>query len=210
MPVRLSVPDAAVPSVVASLVAGAALPPRYRHPLPIAGVAVAVAGLFGAMLPMLLVAFRPTAHRRARVAAAGIAAMVLGLWAAASRRLADALADLRHVLGAAARTGHGGGPGAHPAGAGRTDRHRARAGQLIDTDLDEPGGAGAPAAHRLAVYRLVQEALGNARRHAPHTTVRVAVRYGPLPRDGEAGGDPPGSGLVGLRERVQCSRWAAP
>jgi signal transduction histidine kinase len=63
----------------------------------------------------------------------------------------------------------------------------------------------------LSAYRIVQEALSNAARHAPHSTVRVEVRYGPdrltvaVADDGtgaptrDAGG---GHGLVGMRERV--------
>ncbi|MGW7292527.1 sensor histidine kinase [Streptomyces xiamenensis] len=317
---------AAAPSVAASLVAGGMLPLRYRHPLPIAGVAAGAAGLFGAMLPMLLMAFHLTATRRARVAGAAIAgamtlnllvqpplslwtpraygpgalfivAMVLGLWAASSRRLADALserighlhrerelreqaargsertaiaremhdvlahrlslialhsgvlatradqldpvtadrvrllrtastdalADLRHVLGAL-RTEEltpRGERSREPAlrEVGELIDTAREAGQRIDAELDEPAGTRAPAAHRLAVYRLVQEALTNARRHAPHTPVRVAVRYGPrgtvaevsnpLPPHGHGHGAVaesavPGFGLIGLRERVQA------
>jgi signal transduction histidine kinase len=63
----------------------------------------------------------------------------------------------------------------------------------------------------LSAYRIVQEALSNAARHAPRSAVQVEVRYGPdrltvavtdngtgAPA-GEAGG---GHGLVGMRERV--------
>lgn len=63
-----------------------------------------------------------------------------------------------------------------------------------------------------AAYRVVQESLTNAARHAPGSTVRVEVDCGPAtvvvrvantatdaPRDGVTGG---GTGLVGLAERV--------
>jgi signal transduction histidine kinase len=65
----------------------------------------------------------------------------------------------------------------------------------------------------LAAYRIVQEALTNARRHAPGAAVDVELRYaddvlrlrvrdngpGPLP-------DPrPGHGLLGMRERVAAA-----
>ena len=75
----------------------------------------------------------------------------------------------------------------------------------------------------LAAYRIVQEALTNARRHAPGTAVDVELRYsgdslrlrvrdnGPGPSASTAGsaaagssaaGDGPGHGLLGMRERA--------
>ncbi|MFJ8621551.1 sensor histidine kinase [Kitasatospora sp. NPDC093550] len=70
-----------------------------------------------------------------------------------------------------------------------------------------------PTTHRLAVHRLVQEALTNARKHAPAAPVAVRVGYGAPAttvevRNGpaEAPPDAPvvggGYGLVGLGERV--------
>lgn len=127
----------------------------------------------------------------------------------------DALTDLRDVLGAL-RT-----PDVHPS----TDRHapvlrdveelieQAReAGQHIDTVI-EGRPEQAPAAHRLAVFRLVQEALTNARKHAPDAPVQVRIDYGPpatlievanTPSTRSAQTVPSGFGLVGLRERVEA------
>jgi signal transduction histidine kinase len=63
----------------------------------------------------------------------------------------------------------------------------------------------------LAAYRIVQEALTNARRHAPGAAVDVELRFaagtlwlrirdnGPGPPDGDQAG---GNGLVGMRERA--------
>jgi signal transduction histidine kinase len=63
----------------------------------------------------------------------------------------------------------------------------------------------------VTAYRVVQEALTNARRHAPGSTVDVEVDYrqdllvvqvrdnGPGPGSGP---DPVGHGLAGMRERV--------
>ena len=63
----------------------------------------------------------------------------------------------------------------------------------------------------LAAYRIVQEALTNARRHAPGAAVDVELRYtggalavrvrdnGPGPPPGGPGG---GHGLAGMRERA--------
>jgi signal transduction histidine kinase len=68
-----------------------------------------------------------------------------------------------------------------------------------------------PAGIDLAAYRIVQEALTNARRHAPGSDVDVEVSYGeaaltlrvrdygPGPGDGEL---MPGHGLVGMRDRA--------
>jgi len=66
----------------------------------------------------------------------------------------------------------------------------------------------------LAVYRIVQEALTNARRHAPGAAVDVELHYTPdalrlLVRDngpgtapGSSGGAPGGHGLLGMHERA--------
>ena len=74
-----------------------------------------------------------------------------------------------------------------------------------------PDRAGIPPAVELTAYRLVQEALSNAGRHAPGALVTVAfardpdglsvsVRNGPADRPvGETGR---GHGLLGMRERV--------
>ncbi|MET8540879.1 histidine kinase [Kitasatospora sp. NPDC004799] len=72
-----------------------------------------------------------------------------------------------------------------------------------------------PTTHRLAVHRLVQEALTNARKHAhaapvtvrvgygaPATTVEVRNGPGEAPPDGPGAGG--GYGLVGLAERVDA------
>jgi signal transduction histidine kinase len=62
----------------------------------------------------------------------------------------------------------------------------------------------------LAVFRVVQEALTNARRHADAALVTVRLRYGErsieveVVDDGRGAADPvAGNGLVGMRERVQ-------
>ncbi|MGT2425766.1 sensor histidine kinase [Amnibacterium kyonggiense] len=64
---------------------------------------------------------------------------------------------------------------------------------------------------QLAVYRVVQEALTNARRHAPGAAVEVVLDRGPgavtaVVRDRRPGAAPgapvPGNGLTGMRERA--------
>ena len=62
----------------------------------------------------------------------------------------------------------------------------------------------------LCAYRIVQEALTNARRHAPGATVDVEVEYGPgalrlgVRDDGPGPADarPEGHGLLGMEERA--------
>src|SRR5262249_20336802 len=61
----------------------------------------------------------------------------------------------------------------------------------------------------LTAYRIVQEALTNARRHASGAAVAVTLRYAPgapeidIPDDGPGGtGGTDGHGIVGMRERA--------
>ncbi|MGI5352068.1 sensor histidine kinase [Streptomyces sp. CA-250714] len=141
----------------------------------------------------------------------------------------DALTDLRDVLGALREPDGGpdGDPGSVPVRAAQpvpgqpalrqvTDvvAEARAAGQRVTAELDG-AAARAPAAHRLAVLRIVQEALTNARKHAPASPMRIAVRYGPpvtLVEAVNATGPasrplrlpPSGYGLVGLRERVEA------
>jgi signal transduction histidine kinase len=93
-------------------------------------------------------------------------------------------------------------------------------GELIDTARDAGANirlilqgkvVALPAGIDLAAYRIVQEALTNARRHAPGADVDVEVTYGsdtlelrvrdygPGPADGELAA---GHGLVGMRDRA--------
>ncbi|MFI7102277.1 sensor histidine kinase [Streptomyces sp. NPDC050161] len=127
----------------------------------------------------------------------------------------EALADLRDVLGALRDPG-GSAADAAPVPAVRevgelVEQARA-AGQTVEADLGGPAGR-APAAHRLAVFRLVQEALTNARKHAPGSAVEVRVRYGPPVTSVDvtnaaavrpAAAVASGFGLVGLTERVEA------
>ncbi|MGY4745695.1 sensor histidine kinase [Streptomyces sp. ATMOS53] len=125
----------------------------------------------------------------------------------------EALADLRDVLGALHNTaGTQSGSGLAPVlREVRELVEEARAaGQHVDL-LTEGFPGQAPTTHRLAAYRLVQEALTNARKHAAGAPVSVRVDYRPpatLVEVTNAPGTPrtdtvsSGYGLVGLRARV--------
>ncbi|MFK3982364.1 sensor histidine kinase [Micromonospora sp. NPDC050397] len=89
-----------------------------------------------------------------------------------------------------------------------------RAGMTVSmtTEPPPPDAPSPPEAVGLAAYRIVQEALANAARHAPGAPVRVTLRPGR--RDlrvrvdnsgGPPGATPPvaGHGLVGMRERAR-------
>jgi signal transduction histidine kinase len=86
------------------------------------------------------------------------------------------------------------------------------AGERVELDLS---AAGVPAGVGRHAYRIVQEALTNARKHAPGARVRVAVtghaeqglvvQVGNPLRPGGPVLPGSGTGLVGLRERVQLA-----
>ncbi|WP_052462653.1 sensor histidine kinase [Nigerium massiliense] len=119
----------------------------------------------------------------------------------------DALAELRRTLGVfrdEAPLSPTPGLGALPA---LVDQVRV-GGVPVELALPEPG-APVPQATQAVAYRVVQEALTNAVRHAPGASVRVTVRRDDsltvtVADDGRPLATPPveGSGLRGMRERV--------
>jgi signal transduction histidine kinase len=123
-----------------------------------------------------------------------------------------ALADMRRLLGAMRRDGDGLELAPHPG----VDR--------LDSLLEDVGRAGLPVALRvdgdpfplpraidLSAYRIVQEGLTNALKHAHASHVDVTFHYRPdelqieVRDDGEGrtASDGLGHGLVGIRERVK-------
>jgi signal transduction histidine kinase len=128
---------------------------------------------------------------------------------AASR---EALAEMRRLLGVlregdAAPTAPQ--PGLADLPALISSAHDAGSDVTVEVDGEVTG---LPPAVDVSAYRIVQEALSNAGRHAPGTTVTVAVRRtpeelvvrvtngaGPAARERADG---PGHGLRGMRERV--------
>lgn len=84
------------------------------------------------------------------------------------------------------------------------------AGVDLSVDVDPVPSGDPPAAVQLAVYRILQEALTNALRHAPGTRVEVGlswyadrVELSVRNRITAPAKDSPGYGLVGMRERAQ-------
>jgi signal transduction histidine kinase len=122
----------------------------------------------------------------------------------------DALAELGRMVGTLDADASG------PPSLARVDAlaDRARdAGQPVDLRVEgEP--AALPRGVDLAAYRIVQEALANASKHATGARARIVVRYEPhavevdIADDGRGTVSPPahpggtGHGLVGIRERV--------
>ena len=157
-----------------------------------------------------------------------------GLPAAGAQRLAEiagtaraGLTEMRRLLGVL-REDAGGAAARHP------QPGLPQLAELIDA-ARETSAAGArlivsgPVAAfdpsvELAAYRIVQEALTNARRHAPDTAVDVELRYGegtlllqvrdngpgppagrPAGGNGHDGAGSPGHGLTGMRERATAA-----
>lgn len=133
------------------------------------------------------------------------------------------LHDLRLVVGALRERGDsetGGAAGASAPeegapmpGVAMVDRLVAGAGALVELDVVGAPRALSPVAD-VSVYRVAQEALSNARDHAPGARVNVRVEHGENATVLEVGNGPrgvpavehaPGGGLglIGMRERAQ-------
>lgn len=120
-----------------------------------------------------------------------------------------ALTDLRDVVGALREPGSAS-PTLHAVADLVADARTS--GQVVDFRVTGDADT-VPTSHRLAVLRIVQEGLTNARKHAPGSPVAVTVAYGDIVevsianavrRDASSGASTPASGygLIGLRERV--------
>ncbi|MEK9522972.1 sensor histidine kinase [Streptomyces sp. NPDC087908] len=129
----------------------------------------------------------------------------------------EALQDLREIIGVLRAPGENGDGGDRPQptlatlGALIEESREAGADVVLDTTVDEPSTV--PAATGRTVYRIAQEGLTNARKHAPGTTVTVTVRGRPgegltvdIHNPAPDGPVPPvpgsGQGLIGLTERA--------
>ncbi|MFJ8078198.1 sensor histidine kinase [Streptomyces sp. NPDC096176] len=128
----------------------------------------------------------------------------------------EALQDLREIIGVLRTPGESDGPDRPQPTLATLEALVAESRQAgmkvtVDNRIDDPGTA--PAATGRTVYRIAQEGLTNARKHAPGAEVTVTVRGGP--GDGltvEVGNPAPvepveevpgsGQGLIGLTERA--------
>ncbi|MEV4343114.1 histidine kinase [Actinoplanes sp. NPDC049596] len=120
----------------------------------------------------------------------------------------EALTDMRRLLGVLRAEG-GQAPTAPQPGFAQINELVATARAAgVEVSLSSSGVPALPETVGLAAYRIVQEALANAARHAPGAAVRVVARGVPdrlelevsNPADGPAGDA--GHGLSGMRERA--------
>ena len=176
-------------------------------------------------------------NERARIARelhdiVGHALSVMVVQAAAGQRLVDRTPDAARAASGRDRGGRPAGPrrpaAAHPAArrrrrgrAGprrsstRSSARRARSGLAVSCQIDGNSDVGWDVDEAVAhvAFRVVQESLTNALRHAPGAAVRVLLRPGPAALTVRVENAPPpvgphpglvgtGRGLAGLRERV--------
>ncbi|WP_264928764.1 sensor histidine kinase [Streptomyces sp. A012304] len=125
----------------------------------------------------------------------------------------SALAEMRRTLGVLRTQGAPLGPVPDLEGLGSLAAEAQRAG--VDVDLTVRATEGLAEGTQLTIYRIVQEALTNAVRHAAPTRCQVTVEAdareiridimdeGPPSTPGQAVGELPGGhGLLGMRERA--------
>jgi signal transduction histidine kinase len=123
----------------------------------------------------------------------------------------EALAEMRRMVGVLRRPEEGPALAPQPSleHIGRLIDHAREAGLPVELRV-EGDAVQLPAGVDLTAYRLVQEGLTNALKHAGATRAEVVVQYSDghievvVTDDGRggAGGDGGGHGLVGMRERV--------
>lgn len=125
----------------------------------------------------------------------------------------QALAEMRRMLGVLREEGGGGSYAPQPGVEQLTELVAQIRSAGLPVDLTIEGvPAELPAALQLAIYRIVQEALTNTRKHGgPLATAQVRLRYGDTAveirirddgRGAEAVTDGRGHGLVGMTERA--------
>jgi signal transduction histidine kinase len=126
---------------------------------------------------------------------------------AVERVTREAMAEMRRLFGVLRADGVPGSLQPQP-GLGQLDALIGQAGLPVELDVRGEPQPLSPGVD-LAAYRVVQEALTNARRHAGAQRVRVELVYGDpdleitVTDDGRGpNGARPGHGLVGMRERV--------
>src|SRR5262249_22516938 len=124
----------------------------------------------------------------------------------------QSLAEIRRNVALLRGDGEGAGLLPTPAGRDVPALVASAAGAGADVQLDVNGPLGdVEGVVSLALYRVLQECLANAAKHAPRAAVRVRVDVAPeevsvsvVDHGGEpVAGGPPGVGLIGMRERVE-------
>lgn len=124
--------------------------------------------------------------------------------------VAEASHDLREVLSVLREDGDAVATDPGRGIEGLVDEAR-RAGADVNAQVDDLAWETLPSLTRATAYRVVQEILTNARKHAPDAPVELRVTRTPhglaidsANRDGgQAADSSPGVGLVGMRERVE-------
>lgn len=126
----------------------------------------------------------------------------------------EALEELRTILGVLREQGNGNAAPLEPA-PGLVDLdalfdHARATGLDVDFEVEGERTTQVPEAVQLAAFRIVQESLTNARRHAPGAATRVTLAYRPdrlqlaiendVSKTGNGNGRP-GVGILGMRER---------
>ncbi|WP_431996889.1 sensor histidine kinase [Streptomyces fungicidicus] len=155
--------------------------------------------------------FRPDAPREEIARAAGVI----------RESAHEALQDLREIIGVlrAGESDDAGRPQPTLAALGALAAESRQAGMEVTLDQRVTGADTAPASVGRTAYRIAQEALTNARKHAPGTEVTVSVTGGPgegltvAVRNPAPEGDVPhvpgaGQGLIGLTERATLAGGA--
>ena len=148
----------------------------------------------------------------ARLTSPKLSADARGRFEAIAATARDALTETRRLLGVLREDVEGDAERAPQPGLDQL-------GELVDTARDAGSNVrlilqgkvvALPAGIDLAGYRIVQEALTNARRHAPGADIDVEVSYEeghreaprPRPRPGSGGRHVTGHGIVGMRDRA--------
>jgi signal transduction histidine kinase len=129
----------------------------------------------------------------------------------------DAIGELRAILGVLRDVDPGAAPLAPAPGVDTVAELVERTGEAgLDVELEVTGGRPErlPDAVSLAAFRIVQESITNARRHAAGAPVRVSIRFEPSclavavensagrPTNGDGAG--PGVGIIGMTERASA------
>src|SRR5215211_5282275 len=126
----------------------------------------------------------------------------------------EGLRELRRVVGVLRADGAADDPGPQPSLERLDDLVAAVEGAGLQATVEVSGTPRPlPAGVELSAYRIIQEALSNAVRHAPGSPVRVELGYrpaelalrvvnGPARSQPAPSPGPPGHGVVGMRERA--------